>query len=90
MNSPMPDRLPPLQAEDMDEAQRAAAEELVAGPRKGVSDGASNGTASARPRHRKRSQARSTTSSSSAPIRKNAAANNSRSCSTISSHCQAS
>ena len=36
MNSPMPDRLPPLQAEDMDEAQRAAAEELVAGPRKGV------------------------------------------------------
>lgn len=30
------DRLPPLAAEDWDEAQRAAAQALIAGPRKGV------------------------------------------------------
>jgi 4-carboxymuconolactone decarboxylase len=30
------DRLPPLQLEQMNEAQRKAAEELIAGPRKGV------------------------------------------------------
>jgi 4-carboxymuconolactone decarboxylase len=35
MTSPM-DRLPPLPRERMDEAQRAAADELIAGPRKGV------------------------------------------------------
>jgi 4-carboxymuconolactone decarboxylase len=31
-----PDRLPPLAREQMDAAQRAAADELIAGPRKGV------------------------------------------------------
>ena len=30
------DRLPPLAAEEWDEAQHAAAQELIAGPRKGV------------------------------------------------------
>src|SRR5262245_40639788 len=32
----LPDRLPPLAREQMDAAQRAAADELIAGPRKGV------------------------------------------------------
>jgi 4-carboxymuconolactone decarboxylase len=32
----LPDRLPPLAREQMDDAQRAAADELIAGPRKGV------------------------------------------------------
>jgi 4-carboxymuconolactone decarboxylase len=30
------DRMPPLAREALDEAQRAAADELIAGPRKGV------------------------------------------------------
>lgn len=32
----MPERMPPLAEDQMDEAQRAAAAELIAGPRKGV------------------------------------------------------
>lgn len=34
--TPLPDRLPPLAREQMDDAQRAAADELIAGPRKAV------------------------------------------------------
>lgn len=34
--APLPDRLPPLVRERMDDAQRAAADELIAGPRKAV------------------------------------------------------
>ena len=34
--APPPDRLPPLAREQMNPAQRAAADELIAGPRKGV------------------------------------------------------
>ena len=33
---PMHDRMPPLARETMDDAQRVAADELIAGPRKGV------------------------------------------------------
>jgi len=33
---PLPDRMPPLARETMDDLQRAAADELIAGPRKGV------------------------------------------------------
>lgn len=33
---PLQDRMPPIARETMDEAQRAAADELIAGPRKGV------------------------------------------------------
>ena len=33
---PLQDRMPPLARESMDELQRAAADELIAGPRKGV------------------------------------------------------
>ncbi|HEX6364007.1 MAG TPA: carboxymuconolactone decarboxylase family protein [Albitalea sp.] len=36
MHPASPDRLPPLPAERMDDAQRAAAAELIAGPRKAV------------------------------------------------------
>jgi 4-carboxymuconolactone decarboxylase len=36
MTMNLPDRLPPLAREQMDEAQRAAADELIAGPRKAV------------------------------------------------------
>jgi 4-carboxymuconolactone decarboxylase len=32
----LPDRMPPLARESMDDTQRAAADELIAGPRKGV------------------------------------------------------
>jgi 4-carboxymuconolactone decarboxylase len=34
--TPLPDRMPPIPREQMDDAQRAAADELIAGPRKGV------------------------------------------------------
>jgi hypothetical protein len=33
---PLQDRMPPLVRESMDELQRAGADELIAGPRKGV------------------------------------------------------
>src|SRR5580765_7171570 len=33
---PLPDRMPPLARKTMDDLQRAAADELIAGPRKGV------------------------------------------------------
>ena len=33
---PLPDRMPPIARETMDKTQRAAADELIAGPRKGV------------------------------------------------------
>lgn len=36
MTMNLPDRMPPLAREQMDEAQRAAADELIAGPRKAV------------------------------------------------------
>jgi 4-carboxymuconolactone decarboxylase len=36
MTMNLPDRMPPLRREQMDEAQRNAADELTAGPRKGV------------------------------------------------------
>jgi 4-carboxymuconolactone decarboxylase len=36
MTMNLPDRMPPLAREHMDEAQRAAADELIAGPRKAV------------------------------------------------------
>ena len=32
----LPDRMPPLARETMDDLQRAAADELIAGPRQGV------------------------------------------------------
>jgi len=36
MSTPLPDRMPPIPRERMTDAQRAAADELIAGPRKGV------------------------------------------------------
>ena len=36
MSTALPDRMPPIPRERMTEAQRAAADELIAGPRKGV------------------------------------------------------
>jgi len=36
MSTALPDRMPPIPREGMTEAQRAAADELIAGPRKGV------------------------------------------------------
>jgi 4-carboxymuconolactone decarboxylase len=36
MTSPLPDRMPPIPRERMTDAQRAAADELIAGPRKAV------------------------------------------------------
>ena len=36
MSTALPDRMPPIPRERMNEAQRAAADELIAGPRKGV------------------------------------------------------